>query len=91
MSVNVFEFLLVIVSIVLGLGITELLAGLVRTLLREHNDANGAWRMAPGHRAQLPYTVSTTASDWSYEPTRLPRPPSTGGSVLRLSTSMLPP
>jgi hypothetical protein len=32
MSVNVFEFLLVIVSIVLGLGITELLAGLVRIL-----------------------------------------------------------
>jgi hypothetical protein len=35
MSVNVFEFLLVIVSIVLGLGITELLAGLVRILRGE--------------------------------------------------------
>jgi hypothetical protein len=33
--VNVFEFLLVIVSIVLGLGITELLAGLVRILRGE--------------------------------------------------------
>lgn len=32
---NVFEFLLVIVSIVLGLGITELLAGLVRILRGE--------------------------------------------------------
>jgi len=33
----------------------------------------------PGHRDPLPYTVSTTASDWSYEPTRLPRPPNTRG------------
>jgi hypothetical protein len=33
--VNVFEFLLVIVSIVLGLGITELLAGFVRILRGE--------------------------------------------------------
>jgi hypothetical protein len=32
---NVFEFLLVIVSIMLGLGITELLAGLVRVLRGE--------------------------------------------------------
>ncbi len=32
---NVFEFLLVIVSIVLGLGITELLAGCVRILRDE--------------------------------------------------------
>lgn len=32
---NVFEFLLVIVSIVLGLGITELLAGFVRILRGE--------------------------------------------------------
>jgi len=35
MSVNVFEFLLVIVSIVLGLGIAELLAGFVRILRGE--------------------------------------------------------
>ncbi len=35
--------------------------------------------------------LTTTDSVWSYPPTRLPRPPSTGGSVLRLSTSMLPP
>jgi hypothetical protein len=35
MPVNVFEFLLVIVSILLGLGITELLAGLVRILRGE--------------------------------------------------------
>ena len=46
----------------------------------------------PGsYLVQLPYTVSTMAMVWSYEPTRLPRPPSTGGRMLRSSTSMSPP
>ncbi len=42
---NVFEFLLVIVSIVLGLGITELLAGLVRILRGElvAGKVHGVW------------------------------------------------
>jgi hypothetical protein len=37
----------------------------------------GGSRTKAGDRAQLPYTVSTTDSVWSYDPTTLPRPPST--------------